>query len=423
MFSTIRPTDKPEQMPAGPDRASLILIFGSLGPLAFIAPRGLWIPVLLLLLVRFKTLKSIARRDYWRILSKNVPYLILPAYAVLSAAWALVPANAAITGAKLLGYFMAAMAVVVVVDRLSDAERRSVLIWGAAGLVIVELVVWVDLATAGAISGLVKPAPFTTNYYSRGAAVSACAVLPIAVGLFRLAGSRLAVGFAGICGATVFVLDNEASKVAAVVGILVYVVVRWRGILFWPAILFPLALGIMSPAFFANGLDNGLLCTVFNVKPSAAHRLMIYEFSSRRIFEKPFLGWGMDASRSIPGGKDVARIFDCGYRDGPPRNQEGGSLLPLHPHSASLQVWLELGAVGVALFTGLLGVLVPRLQRRYASADGRALIAGLFTAIFLVYNIGFGLWQGWLIFALISLCAILRALPTGGSVPEGAPSG
>ena len=105
----------------------------------------MWIPILLLLLVRLKSLVSIAPWDYRRTLFQNNLYLILPTYAVLSSVWALVPEDAAITGAKLFGYFLLSVIVVVVVDRLIDAERRLVLIWAAAGFVIADLFVWVDL--------------------------------------------------------------------------------------------------------------------------------------------------------------------------------------------------------------------------------------------------------------------------------------
>ena len=420
---TIQPTDKPVVMRELIDKTRFVLIFGSLGPLAFFAPKGLWLPILLLLLASLKTLTTVTKRDYRRIFRQNALYLTLPAYAVLSAAWAVVPENAAITGAKLFGYFLAAMAVVVVVDRLSDANRRSVFIWAATGLVIADMFVWVDLGTAGALSGLVKQTPFEAEFYSRGAAISACAVLPIAVGLFRLSGLRPALVFAGISMATVLLLANEAAKLAAVLGILAYVVVWWRGIFFWPVVLLPLVVGIMSPMFFANELSNSQLCTIFNSKKSAAHRLFIYQFSSRKIFEKPFLGWGMDSSRSMPGGAKMAEIHDCSYKEGRPTTHKIGEKMPLHPHSAALQVWLELGAVGVAILVGLLGTLILRWQRRFAYGPGRPLIAGLLTSIFLVYSISFGLWQSWLIFALIFLCAIVRALRIGNAETNVAPSG
>ena len=413
MFLTTKPAGNPVAMRTQLDKASFVLIFGSLGPLAFYAPKGMWIPILLLLLVRLKTLASIAPQDMRRIFNRNIIFLVLPFYAVLSAVWSLVPGNAAITGAKLIGYFMAAMAVVVIVDRLSDTERRSVLVWAAAGFMVVDLLVWADLGTAGALSGLFTQTPFTAIFYSRGAAVTAGAVLPLTVGIFRLLGARQAFVFAAVGIVTVFVLQNEAAKLAAVLGILVYMVIRWRGALFWPVILVALAAGILTPLFFADALSDSRICTIYNVKPSAAHRLKIYEFSSRKILEKPLLGWGMDASRSIPGGNETIDIRDCGYRGGPIITRSVGQL-PLHPHNASLQAWLELGAVGVVIFFGSLGLLLFRLQYRHVSGEGRPLIASLFTAFFTVYNIGFGLWQSWLIFALISLCAILGSLRIGG---------
>jgi O-antigen ligase len=423
MLSTIQPTDKPVDTRKWIDRASIVLIFGSIGPLAFFAPKGLWIPVLLLLLFKLKTLASVAPQDYRQIFNRNALYLILPLYGALSAAWAVVPADSIVTGAKMLGYFVAAMAVAVVADRLSDVERRSVVIWFVVGLIVADLTVWLDLGTAGALSGLFKPAPFTANYYSRGAAVSACFVLPVAVGLFRLAGLKPALVFAGICVATILFLDNEASKLALILGIIVYLAVLWRRSLFWLIIIFPLAVGVISPLLFTKDLGNSLLCTLYNIKPSAAHRLVIYQFSSRKIFEKPVLGWGMDASRSIPGGSGKAEIYDCRYKGGRATRQKVIGLVPLHPHNASLQIWLDLGAVGITIFVGLLVTLLARWQRRCAFDQARPVIAGLFAVIFIIYNISFGLWQSWLIFALIMLLAIVKVLRLGGTETHSAPSG
>lgn len=418
MFSTFQPNHKPVDTRARLDRAGICLTFGLFGPLALFAPKGLWIPILLLLLVRSKNLTTVTACEYRRIFRQNALYLILPFYAFLSAAWAVVPADAAVTAAKLLGYFLAAVVVVVVVDRLPDTEKRSVLISTGAGLVIANLVALVDLGTTGAISDLLGRVRFTANYYSRGAVVSSFAVLPITVGLYRLVRPSLALMFAGFCVMTVFVLEIEAAKLALIFGIFIFAVVRWRGVLFWPVILLPLAAGIASPMIFANGLNKNLLCTIYDTKPSAAHRLIIYEYSSRNIIKKPVLGWGMDASRSLPGGDRMVRIHDCKRLAKSYATLNSGHLLPLHPHNASLQVWLELGVVGVAIFIGLLGALILRWERGVVSGDGRPLIAGLFTMIFLIYNISFGLWQGWLIFCMIILCATVRAHHMQGSKTE-----
>ncbi len=65
------------------------------------------------------------------------------------------------------------------------------------------------------------------------------------------------------------------------------------------------------------------------IKYSGIHRLLIWRFTADRIAERPALGWGMDASRALPGGKtDLAQLFpDAGLLP-------GSEALPLHPHDA-----------------------------------------------------------------------------------------
>ena len=101
-------------------------------------------------------------------------------------------------------------------------------------------------------------------------------------------------------------------------------------------------------------------------KTSVGHRLLIWDFAGKRIAERPLLGWGLDASRAIPGGKELIR---------PDQKR-----LPLHPHDAALQVWLELGLPGAVLFALLLGWLWLRLATApwpplYAAAAGGSLAA------------------------------------------------
>jgi O-antigen ligase len=398
------------------------LVFASFGVLAFVAPRGLWIPIVLLLLQRMNSLKLVSPGEFRRIFTQLAGFLILPAYAALSTVWAVVPGDALVTSAKLFGYCLSVMAVVVVVGKFSDAEKRSAVIWAAVGFVVASVIVWIDLVAGGLLSDQFKQTRFTPNKYSRGAAIAAFVVLPIALGLYRRAGSRQAFAFAAVCFVTIFALQNEAASLAAISGVIVYVVVRWRSVLFWPIVLFPIAVGIVFPALFSNGLNNDLLCQVYNTKLSAAHRLVIYDFSSRHIFEKPLLGWGMDSSRSIPGGNGTMAITDCPYEGKTSTTHKIIGMLPLHPHSGALQVWLELGAAGVVIFIGLLGISLLRLHRGYGSRDGRPMIAGLFTSIFLVYNISFGLWQSWLIFALILLSAIVGALRPDGHETDSTPA-
>ena len=83
-------------------------------------------------------------------------------------------------------------------------------------------------------------------------------------------------------------------------------------------------------------------------KDSAGHRLLIWSFVGTRISERPALGWGLDSSRAIPGGKYEIR--------------PGQARLPLHPHNAALQIWLELGGIGALPAAALIALLWYRIR-------------------------------------------------------------
>jgi O-antigen ligase len=114
---------------------------------------------------------------------------------------------------------------------------------------------------------------------------------------------------------------------------------------------------------------------------SGYHRLIIWEFTAKRIGERPVLGWGFNSSPSIPG------------RDTRPDNKNYA--LPLHPHNAALQWWLELGAVGALVGAGLIGWLFAAIGRAHADAVEKAMYLGLVSTAITICSLGFGIWQSW----------------------------
>src|SRR6202043_2906705 len=136
----------------------------------------------------------------------------------------------------------------------------------------------------------------------------------------------------------IYALAGTSAKAAAAVGLAL-------GVLLYlgptraarAAAVISLVLVITAPMSVAR-LERlpGLVQTADQIKLSAGHRLLIWSFVGSRIAERPLVGWGLDSSRAIPGGKDPIR--------------PGEDWLPLHPHNAALQLLLELGAPGAVLF-------------------------------------------------------------------------
>jgi O-antigen ligase len=130
---------------------------------------------------------------------------------------------------------------------------------------------------------------------------------------------------------------------------------------------------ITAPLIVLAGVRGGLIAAIRpHVQLSWDERLDMWAFASAKIMEKPWTGWGLDASRTF------------------------GSAISLHTHDAAVQVWLELGAVGAVLTAAFwIGVwtLIEGLVRRDRAAAAAA--SGTAVAYLTIGGLSFGVWQEW----------------------------
>jgi O-antigen ligase len=131
---------------------------------------------------------------------------------------------------------------------------------------------------------------------------------------------------------------------------------------------------------------------------SLQHRLFIWKFTTDTIVEKPLLGWGMNSAKHIPGGNQDVTV-------GHGRNELQWRPLPLHPHNAILQWWLELGAIG-AVLAGAVVLAAIRALCRLSDRPRRLVGAAIFGQACVVSLLSYGAWQSWWLAGLI-LCVWL----------------
>jgi len=86
--------------------------------------------------------------------------------------------------------------------------------------------------------------------------------------------------------------------------------------------LFPPGVAIKT-AYFKDGVNGSLF-----------HRILAWEFYSKKFFEQPFFGWGAESARYIPTEENLAN----GYSN------------VIHPHHGGIQAFLELGLAGGILY-------------------------------------------------------------------------
>lgn len=222
-----------------------------------------------------------------------------------------------------------------------------------------------------------------------------------AMGALLLLGGRISTAAAIGLGGAVAVLSAQfgqaANAMAFAAGLIAfaagYVAPRlalWGatgGLAFWL-----LAAPLMTPLLLSNP------AFVDALPLSWAMRGGIWEFTIDRIWEEqPLFGHGLEASRAVTEMIEV----------------RGGEMNAItnHPHSASLQIWFELGAVGALLGAALLltaGRWLTRAygERRIAAAAACATLA----AAGVIANVSFSAWAEWWVATLFVAAGIVGAI-------------
>ena len=85
--------------------------------------------------------------------------------------------------------------------------------------------------------------------------------------------------------------------------------------------------------------------------------------------------------------------------------------MPLHPHNSSLQIWLELGAVGAIIVAVFGWIFIRKLE----DDDTDPVLFGVVISILAFNFISFGVWQSWWI-ATQFLCLGLTLVTTRRNV-------
>jgi exopolysaccharide production protein ExoQ len=367
-------------------------------PLATLAPLSL-APLLAVAAVGALALGGY--RELWRLDGLRALVVMLALLGLLGAAsalWSIIPLHSALEGLRFLLICAAGLALIAAALGLDDAERERAtrwFLWGfVIGLVILSAAAilsafWSPSRAEGGVARWLRH--FTV--FDRGATTLALALWP-ALLILSARGKRWAIAaLILVTLAVVLALKSRTAMLCLVMALAL-----------WPiAHMAPRACGMLIAAglvvlvatFPTLPLTMDAVVRMHQAVPrldnSAIHRFAIWHFAIDRIAERPFLGWGLDASRALPGGSDL--VDD-------PRLPEiaaaGGPWMPLHPHNAALQWRLELGLPGAALATlAVLWILGRVSSPGVGPPATRAAALALIAAALVVAMLSYGFWQAW----------------------------
>ena len=272
---------------------------------------------------------------------------------------------------------------------------------GLQALALLVITLFPD-AIAAAVASISGPGEIGQNFIRN--VNLGCLILPLVIVLGFRRGASVGLLAGGAFGALLLYasvrLDSQAASIAviaALAGTAFGAMAGRRGFL---------VLGLLSAALLAAMplIIGGVLQLSSASEPGAlplsvTSRLESYAYVMERIEARPWLGWGLEASK---GWKDTfgadAGIL-AGYR-----------LVPGHPHNMGLQLWAETGLAGVVLLVLALIVFSLRLATAKAMTHRQAAFGcGLWGAAMPFVLFSYSLWNEafWCAIAFVAACVFL----------------
>lgn len=380
----------------------------SLGPVVALAPRGLPVWAIVMTLITAADLLRRGTVDAQRARPAQIVAVGgLLLLAAVSVAWS--PSARAIATVFEIAYIALGAFIIGRWTFTLDAEQADRATgWFLAGLAAGILAFSVEAAFDHPLHRWWNTVPDSldmemTNVPKRTAAVLSLLAWAGGLALHRRLGGWAGPALLTACTLGSTLLSSRSATLGLAAGLAAFwlatVSPRWSRHAVGAALVAGFVLAVPFGLAAGHALDVGYADWLFQ---SARHRMEIWGHAAWRVLDAPLLGHGIDASRALR--PDIGEWSRFGTLT--------ESLLPLHPHNAFLQVWLELGLAGAALVLTI--SLLALLGTRRFGAETQPYAIGLFAAGVTMANTAYGLWQAWWMAGYLAAATMLLVAQRAG---------
>lgn len=192
-----------------------------------------------------------------------------------------------------------------------------------------------------------------------------------------------------------FITFSQSAQLLMVFTLSFYFLFPSRYKAAWALTLFGIGLVMFLKPFLVPYIYNDLPSlrdsNYFLQYAAAGPRLEIWDYISRKIYDHPFLGHGLEFTRTYDNFDTQARYHD--------------HTSVMHPHSYILQLWIEFGVVGVTVAFAMISTLMMYIYRKLNGHLRKAALS-VFISFLFISEVSHGLWQSW----WVSLAFMLSSL-------------
>ncbi|MFL2683360.1 MAG: O-antigen ligase family protein [Alphaproteobacteria bacterium] len=366
-------------------------------PIGYFAPLGEW---LLLSLLSITTLLNIfinySKVNYKNLFIFSISILII----FISYYWSINPERTSEVIGPISGIIIAIFIVLNITQNNKILNIENLI---GIPLIITSLCIFSDMILNTEIRSnlamLAGDAPTSRSANFGRGIIILLMIMPFSVAMYINKGKiLLALGIVILVSAIVILGPNHSAKIALFITILSSIIIYFlgpRSFLYFGiiSIIFILFLPIISSKILPpiGSIEKNNYYNVpwqkTAIGGSIIHRLLVWEYVANEIYKKPLLGYGTGTSRLI--GQNI--ILNV-----PNTNQEIKGGIPLHPHNNFLEIWLELGLLGIIIINILwMKIIKYGIQMRQDSYIIGTGVCSSIVTIFIISNLSFGVFQAW----------------------------
>lgn len=340
-------------------------------------------------------------------------------FCMISIIWSLNPAESILNFSKILSLILLSRIIYSKRSFLAF-ERTSLMRYFSIAFFVAVIIFLIEIYSLGVITitfknifQSCKEHVYGDHWLDRGICVLAISSWALIYFFWKNHQNLFSLITYLITSVILFMSDSTSAQLAYLSSGILAVALGFSNLKIYRFFVSMLVVTIFITPLIAHFLKPQNLPDEFNQLPvSHIHRLYIWKFVADKSMDRAFLGHGLGTSKTIQPPEEYYGYYV----------DNNGKIirlnpLPLHPHNNILQIFLELGLIGLVMFAIYVRHLLLRIEN-FRKSDTKLVVCGAsaFITYFVIGMISFNMLQSWwMMVILLAVTLFVIAKSSGRS--------